>query len=257
MATGRLSTGHLSIVGLGPGDASLLTEQARQVLQRADRLYGYQPYLDRLQLAEGQQAFPSDNRVEAERACEALKAACEGYQVAMVSGGDPGVFAMASAVCEQIEAGPAAFKQLDVDIVPGISAMLAAAAACGAPLGNDFCAISLSNNLKPWTLIEHRLRMAARAGFAMAFYNPISKARPWQLGQAFGVLREELADDIPVIFSRAITRPDQEIRVSTLAEAQAEWADMSTLIIIGTEHTRIIAREGRSPLIYTPRYIHQ
>ena len=147
--------------------------------------FGYGPYLDRLTLRAGQIRHASDNREELSRAAAALARAAEGVDVAVVSGGDPGVFAMAAAVCEAIEAGPAAWRDIELTVVPGVTAMLAVAARIGAPLGHDFCAISLSDNLKPWELIERRLDAASKAGFVIALYNPISKARPWQLGRAF------------------------------------------------------------------------
>jgi len=174
----------------------------------------------------------SDNREELARAKEALAKAAEGHAVAVVSGGDPGVFAMAAAVCEAIEAGPDEWRALDVAIVPGVTAMLAVAARCGAPLGHDFCAISLSDNLKPWDLIELRLLAAAGAGFVIALYNPISKARPWQLGRAFEALAAVLPGTVPVIFGRAAGRPDERIEVVPLALADPAKADMATCIIV-------------------------
>ncbi len=131
----------------------------------------------------GQSRHPSDNREEGARAAAALRHAAQGASVAVVSGGDPGVFAMAAAICEEIEAGPEGWRALDVVFVPGITAMLAVAARIGAPLGHDFCALSLSDNLKPWELVERRLDAAAGAGFVIALYNPVSRARPWQFGQ--------------------------------------------------------------------------
>lgn len=249
-----MSHGSLSIVGLGPGASELLTQEAQAFIAEGERFYGYQPYIDRLALGEGQQAIASDNREEASRARQALDAALEGYRVVVVSGGDPGVFAMASAICEQIEAGPDGYRRLAVNVVPGITAMLAAAAACGAPLGHDFCCLSLSTNLKPWRVIEKRLMAAAEAGLAMAFYNPISRARPWQLGAAFDVLRQTLGPDTVVILARAISRSDQHIQVSTLAEVQPEWADMATLVIVGSAMTRMIERPEQAPLVYSPRH---
>jgi precorrin-3B C17-methyltransferase len=218
-------------------------------------VFGYGPYVSRIADRAGLCKHSSDNREELSRAREALTLACSGAQVAVVSGGDPGVFAMASAVCEAVETGPPDWRALEITIVPGITAMLAVAARMGAPLGHDFCAISVSNNLKPWDVVEHRLRLAARAGFAMALYNPVSKSRPWQLARAFDILRAELPIETPVIYGRAAGRPDEKLRITTLGEAQAEWADMATLVIIGTEHTRIIAREAQSPLVYTRRFI--
>ena len=171
-----------------------------------------------------------------------------------MSGGDPGVFAMAAAVCEAIENGPAEWRDIDFSVVPGVTAMLAVAARAGAPLGHDFCAISLSDNLKPWSLIEKRLVAAAEAGFVMAFYNPVSKARPHQLATAFDVLRAHLPGSVPVIFGRAAGRADERMRVVPLAEAQSDMADMSTCIIVGSIETRIIEREGQPSLVYSPRF---
>lgn len=246
-------SGRLAVVGLGPGDPRYLTPEAADALSAADALYGYGPYLDRAPGRTGQSRHPSDNREEGARAAAALRHAALGAHVAVVSGGDPGVFAMAAAICEQIESGPEAWRALEVVFVPGITAMLAVAAKIGAPLGHDFCALSLSDNLKPWELIERRLDAAAGAGFAIALYNPISRARPWQLGNAFERLRRHLPDATPVVFGRAVGRPDEHIRITTLAEADAASADMATLVIIGTRETRVVARPGRSPLVYTPR----
>jgi len=246
-------SGRLSVVGLGPGDARYLTPEAQAALAAADALYGYGPYLARVPERENQARHASDNREEGARAKAALRCAAEGASVALVSGGDPGVFAMAAAVCEEIEAGPDAWRALELSVVPGVTAMLAVAAKAGAPLGHDFCAISLSDNLKPWELIERRLDAAASAGFVIALYNPISRARPTQLAAAFDRLRGTLGDATPVIFGRAIGRADEEIAVTTLAAADPARADMATLIIIGSPETRVIARPGRAALVYTPR----
>ena len=188
-------------------------------------------------------------------AAAALEQAASGANVAVVSGGDPGVFAMAAAVCAEIEAGPPAWRSLDIAIVPGITAMLAVAARVGAPLGHDFCALSLSDNLKPWELIERRLDAAASAGFVIALYNPASRARPWQLGAAFERLERHLAASTPVVFGRAVGRADEHVEVTTLGAARTVAADMATLVIIGSPQTRILARPGRTPLVYTPRVV--
>ena len=245
--------GRLAVIGLGPGAASLRTGEAETELASADVLYGYGPYLDRVEARPDQVKIASDNRVELDRARAALAHAARGDRVAMVSGGDPGVFAMASAVCEAIEHGPAEWRSLDVAVIPGVTAMLAVAAACGAPLGHDFCAMSLSDNLKPWSVVETRLRAAASAGFTIALYNPISRARPWQLPAAFTLLRDILAADVPVIFGHAIGRAGGHVTIAPLAEANAGAANMATLIIIGTAETRIIERPGLPPLVYAPR----
>lgn len=246
-------SGRLAVVGLGPGDARQLTPEAADTLAAADALYGYGPYLARAPFRPGQERHASDNREERARAAAALGHAAQGASVALVSGGDPGVFAMAAAVCGEIETGPEAWRNLDVTVVPGVTAMLAVAARIGAPLGHDFCALSLSDNLKSWELIERRLDAAAGAGFVLALYNPVSRARPWQLGAALDRLRRLLPAATPVVFGRAVGRPDEEIIVTALAAADPSAADMATLIIVGSAETRVIARPGRQPLVYTPR----
>jgi len=248
-------TGRLTVVGLGPGDQRYLTAEAAAVLADAHALYGYGAYLDRVPARAGQRRHPSDNREEAARAAEALHDAAQGASVAVVSGGDPGVFAMAAAICEQIASGPDSWRTLEIVFVPGITAMLAVAARIGAPLGHDFCTLSLSDNLKPWPVIERRLDAAAQAGFAIALYNPVSRARPWQFAAAVERLRRHLPATTPVIFGRAVGRPDERLTVTTIEAAANEAADMATLVIVGTRETRVIARPGRSPLVYTPRAI--
>jgi precorrin-3B C17-methyltransferase len=246
-------SGRLAVVGLGPGDVRWLTPEADAALAAADALFGYGPYLDRAPVRDGQSRHPSDNREEALRARDALETAAAGTNVALVSGGDPGVFAMAAAVCEQIEVGPEAWRGLDLEIVPGITAMLAVAARVGAPLGHDFCALSLSDNLKPWPVIERRLDAAAQAGFVIALYNPMSRARPWQLTGALERLRRHLPATTPTVFGRAVGRADETIAVTTLQAADPAGADMATLVIVGSAETRLVPRPGHAPLVYTPR----
>jgi precorrin-3B C17-methyltransferase len=246
-------TGRLHVVGLGPGGPEGMTAEARAAVAAASDLFGYAPYLARLTLEPGQVAHASDNREELQRARAALQLAASGRRVAVVSGGDPGVFAMAAAVCEATEAGPEAWRRLEVAVIPGVTAMLAVAARCGAPLGHDFCAVSLSDNLKPWATVEARLRAAAGAGFVIALYNPVSRARPWQLGRALEVLGETLPPRTTVVFGRAAGRPDERIAVVPLAEAEAGMADMATCVIVGSAATRTVARGDLPPLVYTPR----
>ena len=247
-------TAQLFVVGLGPGNPAQITPEASAALRSARELFGYKPYLDRVEPSEGQIRHASDNREELARAAAALMRAADGIEVALVSGGDPGVFAMAAAVCEAIDNGPAEWREIELTVVPGVTAMLAVAARIGAPLGHDFCAISLSDNLKPWELVERRLDAAAQAGFVMALYNPISRARPWQLGRALDRLRAALPAATPVIFGRAAGRPDERIETVRLDEAKPEMADMATCIIVGSTETRLIERQDRAPLVYTPRY---
>lgn len=248
-------TGRLTIVGTGPGAPDLLTAEAVDALAAATDLIGYGPYVDRVPERPGQKRHRTDNRQEIERARHALRLAADGRVVAVVSSGDPGVFAMASAVFEAIETGEPAWRDLDVSVVAGISAMHAAAARLGAPLGHDFCAISLSDNLKPWELVLKRLTAAAEGDFVIALYNAASKARPHQLGEAFELLRTLKAPDTPVIFATAVSRADEAIDITTLRGADPKRADMRTLVIIGSSATRLIDRGGGRPFVYTPRRV--
>lgn len=246
-------SGSLSVVGLGPGPAYWMTPEADSILKGATDVVGYAPYLARLPERPGQERHGSDNRVEIERAHAALDLAQAGRHVAVVSGGDPGIFAMAAAVFEAVEARPPHERDLPIQVVPGISAMLAAAARLGAPLGHDFCALSLSDNLKPWAAVERRLRAAAAGDFVMAFYNPVSKARPDRLAQAFALLLNVKAPDTVVAFARAVGRPGESLGVTILSEAAREPADMSTLVIVGSSETRMIPRSAGTPWLLTPR----
>lgn len=248
-------TGVLHVIGLGPGNTKQITPEAREAIAASSHFFGYKPYVERLDLRADQVALPSDNREEIERAKAALEMAAQGKTVAVVSGGDPGIFAMASAVCEAIDHGPEAWKSVDLRVVPGVTAMLALAAKVGAPLGGDFCTISLSDNLKPWELIENRLRAAAEADFAIALYNPISKARPWQLGKAFSILREILPDWIPVVFGQAVGRPDEKISLTTLGKADPADANMATCMVVGCRYSRVIARQNGTSLTYLCRSV--
>ncbi|MEG3171380.1 precorrin-3B C(17)-methyltransferase [Sphingomonas sp. ZB1N12] len=245
-------TGWLAIAGLGPGDPNLVTPEVTAALAEATDVIGYIPYVARVAPRDGLTLHPTDNRVELDRATHALQLAAKGHRVVVVSSGDPGVFAMAAAVFEALEAGPQEWRDLDIRVLPGITAMLAASARAGAPLGHDFCAINLSDNLKPWPLIERRVRLAAEADFAIAFYNPRSKARPDALIRVFEILRETCRDDRPVLFARAVSTPEETLRIVPLTEARAEMADMRTMIIIGSSLTRIIERPA-GPILYTPR----
>ena len=162
---------------------------------------------------------------------------------------------MAAAVFEAIEDGEPEWREIDVTVVPGISAMFAAAARLGAPLGHDFCAISLSDNLKPWETVTRRLEAAAAADFVIALYNPISKARPWQLGAALDLLRAHRAPSTPVIFATAVSRTDERIEIADLASADPSRADMRTLVMIGSSATRLVPRPNGEPWVYTPRRV--
>ncbi|MGI9478156.1 MAG: precorrin-3B C(17)-methyltransferase [Hyphomicrobiaceae bacterium] len=246
-------TGWLAIAGLGPGDEAMVTPEVSAALDEATDVIGYIPYVARVADRPGLTRHASDNRVEVERAQLALELAADGRKVVVVSSGDPGVFAMAAAVFEALEDGPAAWRQLDVRVLPGITAMLAAAAAVGAPLGHDFCAINLSDNLKPWSLIEKRLRLALEADFAVALYNPRSKARPQGFEKTLAVLASACDGERLVIFARAVSTPDQSVHVVPLSKARPEMADMRTVVIIGSSRTRSLSRGDGSPWVYTPR----
>lgn len=246
-------SGSVIIAGLGPGADELITPEVTAALAEATDVVGYTPYLARIRERPGLTLHPSGNRVELDRSRHALEMASEGRRVIVASSGDPGVFAMASAVFEAVEAGPAAWRDLDIRVLPGVTAMLAAAARAGAPLGHDFCVINLSDNLKPWALIEKRLRLAAEADFAMAFYNPRSKSRPEGFEKTLDILKEACGDTRPVILARAVSTPEESLKVVPLPECTADMADMRTMVLVGNSATRIIAREKATPIIYTPR----
>ena len=240
-------SGWVVVAGLGPGDEALVTPEVRAALDQATDVVGYIPYVARVAPHEGLVLHASDNRVELDRARHALEMAAKGQRVVIVSSGDPGVFAMASALFEAYEAAPE-FASTEIRILPGITAMLAAAARAGAPLGHDFCAINLSDNLKPFEMVENRLRHAARGDFAMAFYNPRSASRPHQFTRVLDVLREECEPERLIIFARAVTTPEEALRVVTLAEATPDMADMRTVVLVGNSTTRRVGR-----WVYTPR----
>ncbi|WP_298836737.1 precorrin-3B C(17)-methyltransferase [uncultured Roseobacter sp.] len=247
-------SGSVVIAGLGPGADAMVTPEVSAALAQATDVVGYIPYVRRIPPRDGLTLHESDNRVELDRACHALEMAKAGKRVVVVSSGDPGVFAMASAVFEAVESGPDTWRNLNIQVLPGITAMLAAAAAAGAPLGHDFCAINLSDNLKPWPLIEKRLRLAAEGDFAMGFYNPRSKSRPEGFARVLDVLRAVCEPGRLMIFARAVSTPDEVVRVETLAGATPEMADMRTVVLVGSSRTRMIRRDG-APFVYTPRSV--
>jgi precorrin-3B C17-methyltransferase len=246
-------TGRLFIVGLGPSDERFWTHEAQEALMLAQDIIGYTPYLERLTLRDDQIKHPSDNRVELARAQDGLVKAASGRVVAIVSGGDPGIFAMSAAVFEAIEFGNPDWRNIDITVIPGISAMQAAAARLGAPLGHDFCVISLSDNLKPWRLIEQRLEYAARGDFVIALYNPASKARPNRIEDAFSLLRNILPSDTHVVLAKSIGRKNEELILTNLSSVDGSRVDMTTLVIIGSRATRRLSRGAKEDWLYTPR----
>lgn len=247
-------SGWLAIVGLGPGDDAFITPDVTRVLADATDVVGYIPYVRRVPERAGLTRHETDNREELARAQHALGMAMAGARVVIVSSGDPGVFAMAAAVFEAVEQGSAEWRDLSITVHPGITAMLAAAARLGAPLGHDFCAINLSDNLKPWPLIEKRLRLAVEADFAIALYNPRSKARPEGFGKALSLLREVCEPARTLVFARAVSTADENLHVVSLENALSEMADMRTVVLIGSSATRVIERDG-VPFVYTPRAV--
>lgn len=253
--TGR-PRGRLSVIGLGPGAAEHMTPAVRRALDEAQDLLGYETYVRMAEpLRDDQVRHCSDNREELQRARHAFELAASGRRVVVISSGDPGVFAMAAAVLEALEEveAPASWQTVELQVLPGVSAALATAAKAGAPLGHDFCLISLSDNLKPWAVIESRLDHAGAADLAMAFYNPISRARPWQLGRALEIVRNHRTPDTVVVLGRDIGRPAEALRVVSLGELTPEMVDMRTLVIIGSSQTRRFPRGDGGEWVYTPR----
>jgi precorrin-2 C20-methyltransferase/precorrin-3B C17-methyltransferase len=243
----------VTVVGLGPGDPAWLTPEASAALADATDLVGYRPYLARLPVRPGQQRHASGNTVEAERALLALDLAASGRRVAVVSSGDPGVFAMASAVLEQAAAAGGRWDAVPVTVLPGVTAAQAVAARAGAPLGHDYCVISLSDRLKPWPVIADRIEHAAAADLVIALYNPASRSRTWQLGAVADLLLRHRAPDTPVVLGRAVGRAGEQLQVVTLAELGSASVDMSTLVIVGSTATRVYDRAGQ-PVVFTPRH---
>jgi precorrin-2 C20-methyltransferase/precorrin-3B C17-methyltransferase len=246
-AAGDGHAGEVVVVGLGPGSRSWTTPEAAEALASADDLVGYGPYLDRVEANPRQERHPSDNRVEADRAAHALKLAQTGRRVAVVSSGDPGVFAMAAAVLEVADRPE--YADVRVRIVPGLTAAQAVAAKVGAPLGHDFCVLSLSDVLKPWDVVVDRLRHAAAADLVIALYNPRSKNRPHQLGEAKQVLQEFRSPQAVVVVGRDVGGPEEKLTITTLGEFDPESVDMRCLVLVGSSQTRVTAAGG----VYTPR----
>ncbi|APY85869.1 precorrin-3B C(17)-methyltransferase [Streptomyces alfalfae] len=243
--------GEVVVVGTGPAGPLWLTPETRGALAAADDLVGYTTYVDRVPHRPGQRRHGSDNRVESERAEFALDLARRGRRVAVVSGGDPGVFAMATAVLEA--ASQDAYADLPVRVLPGVTAANAAAARAGAPLGHDYATISLSDRLKPWEVIASRLASAAAADLVLALYNPGSRSRTWQVGKARELLLEHRAPDTPVVLGRDVGGPEESVRVVRLGDLDPAEVDMRTLLIVGSSQTRWVRRAGGDQIVWTPR----
>ncbi|MBI2256622.1 MAG: precorrin-3B C(17)-methyltransferase [Proteobacteria bacterium] len=248
--------GRLAVVGLGPGEAAMMVPAVRREIDQAQDILGYETYVKMAgPLRPEQVIHASDNREELARARHAFELAASGRSVVIVSSGDPGIFAMAAAVMEALDdSDKPEWYGVELIVLPGVSAAMAAAARIGAPLGHDFCVISLSDNLKPWATILDRLRHAAEGDFAMAFYNPISKARPWQLGEALDLMRQYRAPETLVVLGRDVGRPREQVSHTTLGELNADMVDSRTVVIVGSSLTRAIAKPDGSAWIYTPRW---
>ena len=248
--------GRLAVIGLGPGATDFMIPAVKAELARANDVLGYETYVRMAGPFRADQVLHStDNREEMLRARHAFELAAEGRSVVVVSSGDPGVFAMAAAVLEALhESDNPDWHRVDLQILPGVSASLATAALAGAPLGHDFCVMSLSDNLKPWEIIEKRLDLACQADLALAFYNPISRSRPWQLGRALEIVRQHRGPQTPVTLGRDIGRPAQTLRVITLGELTPEQVDMRTMVLIGSSLTCVFPRANGQSWVYTPRW---
>lgn len=257
-ALGR-ARGRLFVVGIGPGSAPWRSAEAASLLRQATDWVGYGLYLDLVSdLAGETRAHRFELGEEEVRARHALELAGEGRDVALVCSGDPGIYAMASLVYELLDTGSSgaplcdAASRVEITVAPGISALQAAAAKAGAPLGHDFCAISLSDLLTPWEVIERRIRAAAEGDFVVAFYNPKSLRRTHQLGRAMSILGAHRPGATPVIIAASLGREDERITTTSLSEFDPEQADMLSLVIVGSSATRRIAKT-RPERIYTPR----
>ena len=248
--------GRLAVIGLGPGAAELMVPAVKAELARANDVLGYETYVRMAGPFRADQVLHcTDNREEMQRARHAFELAAQGRSVVVVSSGDPGVFAMAAAVLEALhESADPQWHNVDLEILPGVSASLATAAQAGAPLGHDFCVMSLSDNLKPWSIIEKRLDLASQADLALAFYNPISRSRPWQLGVALEIVARHRTPQTPVVLGRDIGRPGQTLRVTTLGELTPEQVDMRTMVIVGSSTTCTFPRADGREWVYTPRW---
>ncbi|WP_449437878.1 precorrin-3B C(17)-methyltransferase [Pseudomonas migulae] len=248
--------GRLAVIGLGPGAAELMVPAVKAELARANDVLGYETYVRMAGPFRADQVLHcTDNREEMQRARHAFELAAQGRSVVVVSSGDPGVFAMAAAVLEALhESSDANWHNVDLEILPGVSASLATAAQAGAPLGHDFCVLSLSDNLKPWDIIEKRLDLASQADLALAFYNPISRSRPWQLGRALEIVARHRTPQTPVVLGRDIGRPGQTLRVTTLGQLTPDQVDMRTMVLVGSSTTCVFSRAGGGDWVYTPRW---
>ena len=255
--------GHLFLVGVGPGSADLMTPKAKHAIRASSDLVAYGLYLTLLgEICEGKMHHDRPLGKETERAQLALDLASQGKTVALISSGDIGIFAMATLVFELLDKPPPdplnggignpAWNTVEIEIIPGISAMQMAASCTGALLGHDFCAISLSDLLTPWETIAKRVRSAGEGDFVVSFYNPASRKRSWQLDQARDILLEYRPPETPVVLGRNLTRANESVHIITLQELDAKNVDMLTLVCVGSRESRCIVNNHRT-WVYTPR----
>lgn len=256
--TGR-SRGKLSIIGIGPGQHSWRTPEASALVAEAEELVGYGLYIDLLGgLAFGKERSDFPLGGEEDRCRYALEQAGKGKNVALICSGDAGIYAMGALVFELLDRGPDAMgvsdaaRRVEVVSTPGVSALQGAAARAGAPLGHDFCAISLSDLLTPREDIVKRLNAAAQGDFVIAFYNPVSKRRRTLLAEARDILLKHRPTDTPVMLASSLGRPEENVRYRKLSELEVDEVDMLTVVLVGSSHSKL-ANLGEGPRMYTPR----
>ena len=246
--------GIVTIAGIGPGKKSLMTQEVIEAIDNATDIIGYSSYINRIKSRKNLNLHSSDNRQEHERAIHAIEIALNGKNVLIISSGDPSVFAMSSVMFETLDNGPEIWKEIEIIILPGVTAMLAASARVGAPLGHDFCAINLSTNLKPWSLIEKRIALSIECDFVIALYNPRSKSRPDDFVKTLKILKEKCEENRYIIFAKSVYSKYEKIKIVKLKDAKVEMADMQTVVIIGSSFSKIIKKKNAS-IIYTPRSV--
>ena len=244
--------GSITIVGLGPGSEKLISSEVQDAISNASDIVGYKNYVNRIAPTKEQNIHSSDNKFEISRAELAVKLALDGKKVVVVSSGDPGIFAMSSAFFEYIDKTEENVDNIDINVLPGISSLLAASSRIGAPLGHDFCVINLSDNLKPWKILEKRIILAIQSDFVVVFFNPRSKARPDTLKKTFKIFKKHSHCDRLVLFARSVYKKNEDLKIVKLSEASHEMADMNTLVIIGSSVSKLISKN--KTFFYTPRY---
>jgi len=243
--------GSVTIVGLGPGPRDLISPEVTKAIEKATDIVGYYKYTNTINERKNLKIHSSDNKYEISRAELAIDLALEGKSVVIVSSGDPGIFAMSSAFFEFIEKTDKNIEGIEINVLPGISSLLAASSKVGAPLGHDFCVINLSDNLKPWKILKERIILAIKADFVVVFFNPRSKARPKTLKKAFNIFKKHSAVDKFVLFAKSVYKKNEDLKVVKLSSACHTMADMKTLVVVGSNLSRVINKN--KTFFYTPR----